>query len=43
MAILLTGGDKTGDQRLYERMILIADALYDEHLIELEKDNGRKT
>lgn len=44
MAILLIGGDKTGDQRFYERMIPIADALYDEYLIELEKerDNGRK-
>lgn len=45
MAILLIVGDKTGDHRFYERMIPIADALYDEHLIELEKerDNGRKT
>ena len=43
MAILLIGGDKTGDQRFYERMIPIADALYDEHLAELEKekDDGR--
>ncbi len=43
MAILLIGGDKTGDRRFYERMIPIADALYDEHLAELEKekDDGR--
>jgi hypothetical protein len=43
MAILLIGGDKTGDQRFYERMIPIADVLYDEHLAELEKekDDGR--
>jgi len=42
-AILLIGGDKTGDQRFYERMIPIADALYDVHLAELEKEktNGR--
>ena len=38
MAILLIGGDKTGERRFYERMIPIADALYDEHLAELEKD-----
>lgn len=31
-AILLIGGDKTGDDRFYERMIPIADALYDDHL-----------
>jgi hypothetical protein len=42
-AILLIGGDKTGDQRFYECMIPFADALYDEHLaaLEQEKDNGR--
>jgi hypothetical protein len=37
-AILLIGGDKTGDRRFYERMIPNADALYDEHLAELEKE-----
>ena len=43
MVILLIGGDKTGDRRFYERMIPIADALYDEHLVELEneKNDGR--
>ena len=42
-AILLIGGDKTGDKRFYDRMIPVADALYDEHLDELEKekDDGR--
>ena len=39
-AILLIGGDKTGDNRFYEHMIPIADKLYDEHLEELSKDNG---
>jgi hypothetical protein len=34
-AILLIGGDKTGDDRFYERMIPIADDLYDVHLREL--------
>jgi hypothetical protein len=42
-AILLIGGDKTGDDRFYDRMVPIADALYDEHLgmIEKETDDGR--
>jgi len=38
-AILLIGGDKTGDKRFYERMIPLADDLYDEHLATL-KDEG---
>ena len=37
-AILLIGGDKTGDDRFYERMIPIADKLYDVHLDELKKE-----
>jgi hypothetical protein len=38
-AILLIGGDKTGDKRFYERLIPFADSLYDEHLetLRLEK------
>jgi hypothetical protein len=38
-AILLLGGDKTGDERWYERHIPIADQLYDEYLQEL-RDEG---
>lgn len=37
-AILLFGGDKTGDKRFYQRMIPIADRLYDEHLEQLRKE-----
>ena len=37
-AILLIGGDKTGDDRFYERLIPIADALYDVHLKELKQE-----
>jgi hypothetical protein len=37
-AILLIGGDKTGDNRFYEKMIPLADKLYDEHLDELRKE-----
>ena len=42
VAILLIGGDKAGDDRFYERMIPIADRVYDEHLKELEKERRRK-
>ena len=37
-AILLIGGDKTGDARFYDRMIPLADRLYDEHLAELKNE-----
>jgi hypothetical protein len=39
-AILLIGGDKTGDRRFYERMVPIADSLYDEHLEELQMEDS---
>jgi hypothetical protein len=32
VAILLIGGDKTGNDRWYEEFVPIADALYDAHL-----------
>lgn len=38
-AILLIGGDKTGDKRFYDRMVPRADRLYDRHLDEL-RDEG---
>jgi hypothetical protein len=37
-AILLIGGDKTGDNRFYERMVPIADDLYDVHIAEIRKE-----
>lgn len=37
-AILLIGGDKTGDDRFYETYVPIADRLYDEHLEELGRE-----
>lgn len=37
-AILLIGGNKTGDDRFYERMVPLADRLYDEHLRELDHE-----
>ncbi|MBM6596205.1 type II toxin-antitoxin system RelE/ParE family toxin [Microvirga pudoricolor] len=39
-AILLIGGDKTGDGRFYDRMIPVADDLYDVHLAELEREKA---
>jgi hypothetical protein len=35
IAILLIGGCKTGDDRWYDKMVPIADDLYDEHLKEI--------
>lgn len=40
VALLLIGGDKTGDGDWYEINVRLADRLYDEHLRELE---GEKT
>jgi hypothetical protein len=37
-AILLIGGDKTGDDRFYERMVPIADRLYDAYIAEIRKE-----
>ena len=37
-AILLIGGDKTGDGRWYEVNVPIADRLYDEHLEQLRTE-----
>jgi hypothetical protein len=37
-AILLIGGDKTGDDRFYERMVPKADALYQEYLDEITRE-----
>ncbi|MGA1801355.1 type II toxin-antitoxin system RelE/ParE family toxin [Rhizobium sp. HT1-10] len=39
-AILLIGGDKTGDKRFYDRMIPIADELFDMHLEALAKEEN---
>lgn len=37
-AILLLGGDKTGDDRWYERNVPRADRIYDEYLEEMHKE-----
>lgn len=44
-AILLIGGNKTGDGRWYERFVPFADRLYDDHLETLIKEglwDGKK-
>src|SRR6266542_1068633 len=37
-AILLLGGDKTGNDRWYEVHVPTADSIYDEYLRELERE-----
>jgi hypothetical protein len=38
VAILLIGGDKTGDDRFYDIYVPLADKIYDQHLAELWKE-----
>ena len=38
MAILLVGGDKTGNARWYETFVPIADKLYEDHIKELARE-----
>lgn len=40
VAILLIGDDKSGGDRFYERLLPVADSLYDEHLEELRRDGN---
>ena len=37
-AMLLIGGDKTGNNRWYEEYVPLADAIYDRHLRDLENE-----
>jgi hypothetical protein len=41
VALLVLGGDKTGDDRWYERVVPIADRLYDDHLQLLRQEGLR--
>jgi hypothetical protein len=41
-ALLLIGGDKTGDDRFYERMIPHAERIFAEYLQETAEANGRR-
>ena len=38
VAILLIGGNKRGDDRWYDKMVPIADGLYDDYLQELREE-----
>jgi hypothetical protein len=38
MAILLVGGDKTGNDRWYDVHVPIADRLYDQHIDQLRRE-----
>ena len=40
VAILLIGGDKTGDDRFYDDMVPLADRIYDEYLKEIKEENN---
>ena len=46
VALLLIGGNKGGDDQFYDRMVPIADRIYDDHLRGLEeeavKEKGNK-
>ena len=39
-AIFLIGGEKTGDDRWYEKFVPIADRLFERHLLELKKEGS---
>ena len=39
-AILLIGGDKTGNNRFYDEMIPRADKIYDNYLKEIQEENN---
>jgi hypothetical protein len=40
-AMLLIGGDKTGNNRWYEEFVPLADAIYDRHARELDEETSR--
>ena len=40
VAILLIGGDKTGNNRWYEKYVPLADKIYDEHIEALVRESS---
>lgn len=42
VALLLLGGDKTGDDRRYEKNVPLADQIYDNYLAEMENEDDAK-
>jgi DNA-binding transcriptional regulator YiaG len=43
VALLLLGGDKTADDRWYEKNVPLADQVYDNYLAEMEEETMPKT
>ena len=41
-ALLLLGGDKTGEDRWYEKNVPLADQLYENYLTEIEEEDHAK-
>jgi hypothetical protein len=41
-AILLIGGDKSGNEKWYEEFVPLADRRFDQHSAALKKENRRK-
>ena len=39
-AILLIGGDKTGNDRFYDEVVPVADRIYDNYLKEIQEENN---
>ena len=42
VALLLLGGDKTGDDRWYDKNVPLADQIYDNYLAEVEEEDNAK-
>ena len=42
IALLLLGGDKTGDDRWYEKNVPLADQIHDDYLAGVEEENNAK-
>ena len=42
-ALLLVGGNKTGDDRWYKTFVPVGDKLYDQHLEELARERKQET
>jgi len=42
VALLLLGGDKTSDDRWYEKNVPLADQIYDNYLAEIEEEDNAK-
>jgi len=42
VALLLLGGDKTGNDRWYEKHVPLADQLYENYLAEIEEEDNAK-